>query len=123
MKLITLALLFSTALLAADVTGKWSGSFTKSDAYADGRTEPVLLILKQDGKTLTGSGGPNESEQLPISSGKIEGDRVTFELSTGKGPLSFQLVLKGDQLKGDMKREFQDGRTETAKLDVKRVSE
>jgi hypothetical protein len=31
---------------------------------------------------LTGSGGPDQSEQYPRENGKIDGDRMRFELTT-----------------------------------------
>jgi hypothetical protein len=34
----------------------------------------AVLMLKQDGAAITGSVGPNEDEQYPIKTGKIEGD-------------------------------------------------
>ena len=50
---LTMAILLTAAgALAADVSGKWSGTIT------DGRgSESLLLILQQEGTTLTGTGG------------------------------------------------------------------
>lgn len=119
MKLTILALLFSAALFAADATGKWTGTFTLTKDDGQARAKPALLILKQDGDKLTGSGGPDESEQHPIVKGKVDGNRLTFEVAAGDSTIAFDVVLEGDQIKGDMKK---TGTAETAKLDVKRVA-
>ena len=74
--------------MAGDLTGKWSGTFK-----VDGgdHTVPQLFILKQQGKTLSGSGGPNASEQYPIENGRIDGDEARFELTTGEWKFAYDL--------------------------------
>jgi hypothetical protein len=74
------------------------------------------MILKQEGDKLTGSGGPNESEQIPISNGKVDGDRLTCQINE----MNFELRVKEDQIEGDITRE-RDGQTQNAKLSLKRV--
>jgi len=73
---------------ASDLTGKWSGAFK-----VDGgdHTAPQLFVLKQQGKTLTGSGGPNAGEQYPIENGRIDGDETRFELTTGEWKFAYDL--------------------------------
>ncbi len=87
--------------MAGDLTGKWSGTFK-----VDGgdHNVPQLFILKQQGKTLTGSGGPNAGEQYPLENGRIDGDEVRFELTTGEWKFAYDLKQTGpDGLKGDLK--------------------
>jgi hypothetical protein len=98
---IAIVMLLAVSVMAADVSGKWSGNFK-----VDGgdHTVPQLFILKQQGKTLTGSGGPNAGEQYPIENGRVEGNDITFELTTGEW--KFQYALKEtepDHLGGDLK--------------------
>jgi hypothetical protein len=108
--------LAATTLAAADVTGTWRGTFTP-----DGRDAgPALLILKQEGNAVTGTAGPDENEQHPISKGKVENDTVAFDVETPGGVMKFTLKQKGDELGGDVTRE-RDGQRETAKLAVKRT--
>ena len=57
--------------------------------------------MGQDGNKLTGSGGPNETEQHPFENGKVEGDRLTFEVLQA---IQFDLQVKGDEITGGMKR-------------------
>jgi len=47
-----LVALVAMTAAAADVTGKWSGSFTLGDAGGDGGT--AFLVLKQSGSTISG---------------------------------------------------------------------
>ena len=78
---IALVLLLALTAMAGEVAGKWSGSFRADGADHD---VPQLFILKQEGNKLTGSGRPDQSEQYPIENGKVDGDRVRFELTTGE---------------------------------------
>lgn len=92
-------LLLAANAMAGDLTGKWSGSFKVDGADHD---VPQLFILKQDGNKLTGSGGPDESEQYPIESGKVDGDRVRFELTTGEWKFTYDLKAAGAKIAGDL---------------------
>jgi hypothetical protein len=75
-----------------DFSGKWSGSSPEMGA--------VYAVLKQEGTTLTGSAGPSESKQLPITTGKVAGDHLTFEVRMGGGTMSFDLTGAGSELRG-----------------------
>jgi hypothetical protein len=61
-RLLAILALSALSLGAADLTGKWAGT-VEIQRDGESKTEPALVILKQAGMTLTGSGGPNESEQ------------------------------------------------------------
>ena len=56
-----LAALMALAAAAADVNGKWSGSLTTES----GQPGTAFAILKQSGTAVTGSAGPDESQQWP----------------------------------------------------------
>ena len=88
--------------MAADVTGKWSGSFK-----AEGADHSIsqLIILKQQGSTLSGSAGPDASEQYPLENGKVDGNRVSFQVTTGEWRFSYNLTGEKDTLSGDLKLE------------------
>ncbi len=93
--------LLVASAMASDLTGKWSGTFK-----VDGgdHTVPQLFILKQQGKTLSGSGGPNASEQYPIENGRIDGDEARFELTTGEWKFTYDLrQTVPDALNGTLK--------------------
>jgi len=53
---------------------------------------PQLILLKENGKQLTGSGGPDDSEQYPISNGTVDGDNIPFELTAG-----FEVLLRSEE--------------------------
>ena len=116
------SLLLATVLLAAeDLTGKWSGSFNMT---LDGQTreDAVYMVLKQNGAELTGTAGPNLNQQWPILKGKIEGDKVTFEVQTDEPLIKFDLTLAEGHLKGNAKAEHQ-GRSMQAVVDAQRQKE
>jgi len=93
----TLVLLLAMYAMAGDLTGKWSGTFRADGADHD---VPQLFILKQDGNKLTGSGGPNQSEQYPLENGKVEGDQARFEITTGEWKFSYNLKATGGKMAG-----------------------
>lgn len=116
------SILFSAVTLCAvNVTGKWSGTL-QMEGESD--SKPVCLILKQDGNKLAGSAGPSESEQHPFEGGKVEGNKVTFDVSLGNGPgsMHFDLQVQGDQVTGKVRRTG-EGLNEGAKISLKRVAE
>ncbi len=85
---IAIVTLLAASAMGSDLTGKWSGTFK-----VDGGDHmvPQLFILKQQGKTLSGSGGPNAGEQYPIENGRIDDDEARFELTTGEWKFAYDL--------------------------------
>jgi hypothetical protein len=105
---------------AADVNGKWSGSFNVTRPDGEVKEDTAFFVLKQNGLELTGTVGPSEEEQFPIEKGKIEGDKITMEASAKGSIIKFELVLAGDHIKGDANGDH-DGQPLKAKLDLTRV--
>lgn len=126
MKFFLMALmLFALPLcVMADITGRWSGSF---EFVQDGEnhSETAYLILKQDGSSLTGSGGPTEDHQMAIRNGKVEGSKVTFEIALEEDRvMSFEFDSAGDTLTGKASgQDKETGAARTAKLTLKRIAE
>lgn len=117
---IALLLLLSLSAMAADLTGKWSGTFKVNGGD---HTVPQFLILQQQGKKLTGSGGPNAGEQYPIENGTVDGVRVRFELTTGEWKFAYDLKEVGeDGLEGSLKLESTDD-VRTAKVSLTRLKQ
>src|SRR5215469_8644431 len=114
-----LALAFTAA--AADISGKWSGSFTPESG--DGGS--AYVILKQSGSTLTGSGGPDANEQWPGLTGTVSGNKVTFEVKSASDGTVYKgtLVLEGDHLKGEVVFTPEGGQAGKAKLDLTKVTQ
>ena len=113
-------LVIALALVAfadTNVSGKWSGTFTPESG--DGGS--AYLVLKQTGAEITGTAGPDESQQWPITSGKMQNNKLTADVQSPDGDTyKVSLVLEGDHLKGDV--EVHHGADKMmAKLDVTRV--
>jgi hypothetical protein len=104
-------------LMAADATGKWSGTIVRLDSDSDGEAKPAYMVLKQDGAKLTGTAGPSASEQMEILDGKAEEGRLTFRLE--ENGMMFDLKQDGDEITGEITREH-DGQKQKAKLALKR---
>ncbi|HUB83249.1 MAG TPA: hypothetical protein VMB03_30820 [Bryobacteraceae bacterium] len=113
------ALAFAAA--AADVSGKWSGTF----APDNGDNGSAYVILKQNGATITGSGGPDENAQWPGLQGKVDGNQVTFEVKNPDDGMVYKcsLSLSGDHLDGEAVFTTPDGQSGKAKLNLTKVKE
>jgi hypothetical protein len=121
--LLCLIFVLLTSLPAAadvNVTGNWTGTFTAIGPNGEAKESTALLVLKQDGKTITGTAGPNEGERHEIVKGSIEGNKITLELNEEDHTVHFDLTLADDRISGEANATTPDGRHLHAKLDVKR---
>lgn len=117
-KFLTTALLVVASVvvclaIAADLTGKWGGSFKTPQGDF-----PVKYTFKVDGDKLTGSADSDQGS-LPISDGKINGNDFTFSLdfngtaikNTGKfygDSVVIDAAINGTSLHGVLKRLVED---------------
>jgi hypothetical protein len=115
-----ICMLFSAAL-ASDVSGNWSGSFLMTRPDGETKDSQVSLVLKQNGTELTGTAGPNAQKQWAIQKGKVEGNKLTFEVQTDGPLIKFELTLTNDHLKGEAKAE-QEGQLIKAIVDAQRAA-
>jgi hypothetical protein len=118
MKPLILALLLSAASFAADFAGKWSGT-AEMNRNGESRTSTAVLIFKQTGQTLTGTGGRDEMEQHPLENVKVEGSKLTCEVNDGDTLVKIALEVEGDVMTGEAKAE-KDGQPMTVKFSLKR---
>jgi hypothetical protein len=126
--LVAVVLLAPAMFAAEDLTGKWSGSFVITMDSNPPREDVVHMVATHKGTDLTGSVGPNENEQLPISNGKIvttkeggkELTKVTFQAVADGATIHFDLALIDGHLKGKAKAEH-DGHTMSVVIDMTRV--
>lgn len=105
-----------------DVSGQWTGTMTRT--APDGRSQTIgfMFELKQSGKVLTGTAGPNAERQWAIEKGAIDGSKVTFRVQQPEGPLrTFTLQLVKDRLQGDMLAEL-NGQSFTTTVDAGRAA-
>lgn len=88
MKTLAFGLLLAVAgpAFAHDIDGKWTGSI-------DTPNGPVAIsyTFKANGATLTGATAGPDGKEIPISDGKIAGNKVSFALTLdfGQGPATF----------------------------------
>jgi len=110
-----------TTKQTTNVTGKWTGTLTRT--APDGRTQSIdfMFDVTQKGKVLTGTAGPNAERQWAIEKGAVEGDKVTFRVQQPDGPLrTFTLKLVEGRLQGEMLAEL-NGQSFTTKVDAGRA--
>ncbi|HUB78336.1 MAG TPA: hypothetical protein VMB03_06040 [Bryobacteraceae bacterium] len=125
MKLLACILLvfaLATAAAAADVTGKWSGTFVVMGPNGPaGDPNPAFLILKQSGSTLTGTAGQDENEQWPIDNLKMDGNKISGSVSPSDGATyTVTLTVNGDSMTGEVTIS-DGGQTMKGKIELKRV--
>ena len=105
----TILLAVAFVAVAADVTGKWT---YEAPGRGGNPGRPTTITLKQDGSKLTGTvpggmgrggGGGTPPADIEISNGKVEGDKISFEVkrSTPNGEFvtKYEGTLSGDELK------------------------
>jgi len=97
--LVITTLLLGTSLIAQELSGRWKGGF-KAEGGDHGISQ--LIILHQNGNQLTGSGGPDDSEQYPIENGTVNGDKIHFELTTARSKFFYDLKKTESDLNGTM---------------------
>lgn len=87
---------------AANVAGRWSGSF--DTVRANGNIEPdhAVFVLTQDGTKLSGMAGPSADHMKAISEGEVSGDTVRFSVPLDQATIQFALHLEGaDHMRGE----------------------
>jgi hypothetical protein len=116
---IAVFLWFAVSAMGNDLSGTWTGSFRAEGGDHD---TPQMFLLTQDGSKVTGTGGPDSQEQYPIENGRIDGDRLKFELTTGEWRFSYDLKQNGsDGLKGDLQLKTVN-HSRNAKVSLRRLS-
>jgi hypothetical protein len=107
----------------ADLTGKWTGTMTRT--APDGRSQTIdwMADLTQKGKALTGTTGPNAERQWTIEKGgAVDAGKVTFKVQQPEGPMrTFTLSVVEGRLKGEMLAEL-NGQSFTTKVDLGRAA-
>jgi hypothetical protein len=119
-------LLFSAPPAQADtasLTGKWTGTMTRT--APDGQTQTIefMFELTQKGKVLTGTVGPDAQRQWAIEKGAVEGTKISFQVQQPNGPMrTFTLTRVKDRLQGEMLAQMGE-QSFTAKVDAARAKD
>jgi hypothetical protein len=109
---VLIALVASIALMAADVSGKWT-----FEQQGRNGSQTVTLNLKADGGTLTGtvSGGMGRggNAEQEISDGKVDGNNISFavkrEFNGNTMVITYKGTVDGDTIKLDVTRPGRGG--------------
>lgn len=109
MKMLAALILLVSVGAAGNLSGVWTGAFRGRDSDI-----PQLFTLKQQGTKLTGTGGPDASEQSPVLNGSVSGDVVKFEVDSGPQKFLYTLKGSGGKLRGSLTiKSANDARTTT----------
>ena len=123
MKKLWLLPCLAAALMAADVSGKWTGNVDVDDPTGGSAINTqVRAELRQKADAITGTIGRQEDQEAEsIQNAKLDGKRLTFEVSSAEtsGLVKFVLTLDGDRLDGEMSGSM-DGTAITGKVHLSR---
>ena len=102
---------------AADVKGKWDGKITGQRPDGTASEDTALLILDQKDSTITGTVGGSETDQHPITSGTIDGSKVSLVAKNTRNgrELKIELTIEGNQMKGTVAMGERQGQIEVTK--------
>jgi hypothetical protein len=91
-------------LSAAEISGKWSGMVQIKTPDGDNMTVPLFVELQQKGQELSGTIGRSADEKMAIANGKVDGKKLSFQVSTQESanPFKFELALTDAGLEGQM---------------------
>ena len=78
--------------LSTDITGKWKGTMQGPN----GDMEMVFNFVAK-GDSLTGT-AESPMGELPISNGKIDGDKFSFDISFNDMKMTHQCTVLGDSI-------------------------
>jgi hypothetical protein len=92
-KALQLFLLAAMTAFAADVTGAWKGSLETPMG-----TMELRINIKAEGAVLTGTMKFMEND-LKIEKGKLDGNKVSFEINPEFGTMAYSGTVTGDEMK------------------------
>lgn len=92
-----LTLSFGTlrAHAAADVTGTWTSTMQSPDGNG---SFDLTFNFKQAGSALTGTILGPQGDPLPISNGKVDGDKISFTVAFNGMTISHEGTVTADQI-------------------------
>lgn len=81
------------ALGAEDAAGTW-----KATLQTPGGAEENTFLFKVDGGKVTGTVTGGMLGTLPIDEGKVDGDKISFSISSDFGVIQYSGTIKGDDM-------------------------
>ncbi len=84
---------------ATSISGTWFGEFNVTNPDGKVSHDTAVLILQENGASLTGSAGPTVDRQSPMTAGKVDNGQVRFHLDAAGG-MDFSLRPDAGHLLG-----------------------
>jgi hypothetical protein len=92
-RLLLVLIVVALAAFAADVAGSWKGTLETPMGAME-----LALNAKVEGATLTGTMNFMNND-LKIEKGKIDGDKISFEVNPEFGTMTYSGTVSGDEMK------------------------
>src|SRR5882724_1240465 len=122
-KLLCCVLVSALARGAAELAGKWSGSFDITTPNGETKADTAYMDLKEKSGEVTGTAGPGVEKQWSLRKGKLDGQQLTFEVPTDDGGLLvFDLTFDGTAIQGTCAGTGNGGEKMSAKANLKRTT-
>jgi len=86
--------LSAMAVAAEDATGTWKATFETPNG-----SQVNTFVFKMDGSAVTGTISSEMMGTQQISNGKMDGEKITFSITTDFGLISYAGTVKGDTMK------------------------
>jgi hypothetical protein len=102
---------------AADVTGAWIAEMS----MGDGNSIQMQFTFKQDGAKFTGTVLGPQGDAIPISDGKIDGDKLSFKVSFNGMTISHEGTISADGEQIKLSTKSESGDMPPMELTLKRV--
>ncbi len=117
-----LLMLSMAPAMAASLTGHWSGQIEISAPDGTVQTQAAFLDLKQEGEKVSGSGGSEPGESLPLENVQFDGTTLSFTVTGPDGRVYKSTVSRSsdDQLEGKLDFALEDGTKLSGKMTLKR---
>lgn len=110
---ILLAFAFAAIAVAADASGKWTGTVELRDpGTGNPISRAVSAVFEQSGDSITGQiGRRGGTDGEKIDKGRVSGQTVTFEVTSAEtaSAFKFSLKLSGDRMEGEMRGTVDQG--------------
>jgi len=91
--ILTAVLALAVAAFAADIAGTWKGTLETPMGPMEN-----TIVLAAAGASVTGS-VKTDFFEAKVENGKLDGDKVSFEINVEFGKLVYEGTLAGDDLK------------------------
>lgn len=101
---------------AADVTGAWTAEMSMGD-----NSMQLQFTFKQDGTALTGTVLGPQGDATPISDGKVDGDKISFNVSFNGMTITHEGTISADGEQIKLSTKSDGGGMPPMELTLKRV--